>query len=31
MRKKINLHLRVPLLALAEHKGVTFIIEQTCQ
>jgi hypothetical protein len=31
MKKKINLHLRVPLMNYAEHKGVSFLVEHVCQ
>jgi hypothetical protein len=31
LKKKINIHFRVPLLNLAEYKGVTYLIEYICQ
>ena len=31
MKKKINLHLRVPLINYGEYKGVSFLIEHVCQ
>jgi len=31
IKKKVNLHLRVPLLNYAEHKGVSFLVEHVCQ
>jgi hypothetical protein len=30
LKKKINVHFRVPLLNLAEHKGITFLLEYLC-
>lgn len=30
MKKKINLHLRVPLINYAEYKGVSFLVEHVC-
>lgn len=31
MKKKINVHLRVPLMNYGEYKGVSFLIEHVCQ
>lgn len=31
MKKKINIHLRVPLVNLSEYKGVTFLVEYICE
>ena len=31
IKKKINIHLRMPLLNYAEYKGVSFLVEHVCQ
>lgn len=31
MKKKVNVHLRVPLMNYGEYKGVSFLIEHVCQ
>ena len=31
MKKKINVHLRVPIINYAEFKGVSFLVEHVCQ
>ena len=31
IKKKINIHLRVPLINYAEYKGVSFLVEHVCQ
>jgi len=30
LKKKMNIHLRIPLLNLAEYKGIVFLIEYIC-
>ena len=30
MKRKVNIHFRVPLLNLATHKGITFLMEYLC-
>ena len=30
LKKKMSLHLRAPLLTLAEFKGITFLVEYVC-